>query len=443
VNNPVVLNTWSLTSGGAGDDRGQAVDVGSDGSVVMGGYFAGTNNFGGTTLVSTSYAWISPNTVKDGFVAKYTASGSHVWSRKVGGTSDDGVNGVAIDGQGNVIVAGYCASTVDFGDGVGTFGYGKDAFVAKYSGVNGSLLWAKRFGGDYDDYGYGVAVDSSNNVIVTGMFTASVNFGGGTLTSAGGGDMFVVKLDGATGNHMWSKRFGNVNTDYGYGVAVDGSGNAVLIGRYAGALDLGGGTMNSVSNSYDSFVMKLRGTDGGYVWSRSMGGSGQDFANGVAVDGSGNVVVTGYFEQSVNFGGGTLSSAGLRDVFVAKYSGTTGGYLWAKQLGGSGSDSGNGVAVDGSGNVVLTGSFSGSVNFGGGAIAGLDIDVYVAKYDTNGGYVWAERFGDIYNQFGNAVAVKGASNIAVTGFFQGNVDFGGGTQTNAGNSDIFLLNLEP
>src|SRR3989338_2014938 len=232
---------WSKTAGHTTDDRGLSVAIGSDGSRIVGGYFQGNVSFGGPILRSNAYSWIDNANVKDAYIAKYDSSGIYVWSKQLGGISDYAINVLAIDGQNNVIVTGYVGGSVDFGNGaVTTSAGGKDMFVAKYSGSDGSHIWSKRFGGIYDDYGYGLAVDSNNDLIITGQFMEQINFGGGLLVSAGGGDMYAVKLSGVNGNHIWSKRFGNVNTDYGYGVDVDGSNNPVFGGRFAATIDLGG-----------------------------------------------------------------------------------------------------------------------------------------------------------------------------------------------------------
>ena len=120
-----------------------------------------------------------------------------------------------------------------------------------------SHLWSKRFGSTSFDQGYGVAVDDSGNVVVTGSFNGTVNFGGGGLNSAGSFDIFVAKFSGADGSHLWSKRFGSTYEDEGLGVAVDGSGNVVVTGYFWGTVDFGGGELTSAGSSDDIFVVKL------------------------------------------------------------------------------------------------------------------------------------------------------------------------------------------
>jgi uncharacterized protein (AIM24 family) len=261
---------------------------------------------------------------------------------------------------------------------VGDVGY-KDGFVAKLSGVDGTHVWSKRLGSTgQNDAATGVAVDSNGNILVTGRFAGTVDFGGGALTSAGAYDVFLAKYSGS-GSHVWSKRFGGTMVDTGNSVAVDGSGNAVITGNFVGTVDFGGGALSS-SGGQDLFVAKFSGA-GGHLWSKRFGGTSDfDSGNGVAVDATGNVLITGYFCGAVDFGGGARSSAGAWDLFVAKYS-PSGTHLWSKQVGGTNIDEGNAIAVDGVGNSVITGRFFNTVDFGGGAMTSAGgADIFLVQY---------------------------------------------------------------
>ena len=194
--------------------------------------------------------------------------------------------------------------------------------MATGGGMGGSMatgnhLWSKRFGGTSFDFGTSVAVDSAGNVLVTGEFNGTADFGGGGLTSAGNTDIFVAKYD-AAGNHLWSKRFGGTNYDYGYSVAVDSAGKVLVTGYFSGTADFGGGGLTS-AGQFDIFVAKYDAA-ANHLWSKRFGEAGSDAGNSVAVDSGGNVLVTGSFEDTVDFGGGGLTSAGFADIFVAKFS---------------------------------------------------------------------------------------------------------------------------
>ncbi len=186
------------------------------------------------------------------------------------------------------------------------------------------------------------------------------------------------------------------------------------------------------------------------------GGAVDVEANSVTTDGSGNVYITGSLEGTADFvsstGAPTVASSGSRDVFLAKYS-STGALLWAKDLPGSGSTTvaqGGAIAVDSSGDVIITGTFTGTVNFNpnGGSTtlsAPGENDVFVAKYDPNGNLLWADNVGGTSGAIdeGYAVAVDAAGNIAIGGSYQNSATFGSTTLTAGGNFESFVAKLSP
>ncbi len=374
------------------------------------------------------------------FVAKYSSSGAYQWARHYGGSGFIKPQAVAVDASGNIFVTGAFNGTVNFGGGSVTSAYGiEDIFVAKYSS-SGTYQWSKIIAcANTNASGYGVAVDSGGNVIVTGDFLAYVNFGGTDLVGYGSHNIFVAKYS-SSGAHLWSKAFGNGTEDLPYAIAVDGNDNIVLTGYFHDDMDFGGGTLFSEGYA-DVFVIKFS-SSGAHLWSRSFGGASSDIGYGVAVDGSNNVVLTGSFMGTVDFGGGSQSSSGSMDVFVVKYS-STGSFLWSRSAGGTSVDQGRSVAVDSSGNVVVTGQFYGTADFGGGSIAGGGgLDIFVAKYGSSGAHQWSAAFGGTSTDDGQAVAVNSAGEAIVTGFFYGTADFGGLVLTGSW-SDIFLMSLAP
>jgi hypothetical protein len=152
---------------------------------------------------------------------------------------------------------------------------------------------------------------------VTGNFQGTADFGTKTLTSTGLGDVFVAKLD-TTGAVMWAQPAGGTSGDNGYGIAVDSSGTSHVVGHFAGTATFGSTTLTSKGMS-DVFVTKLDST-GTFMWAQSAGGMSMEFGYGIALDGSGNSYVTGMFQATATFGTTTLTSKskGLGDVFVAR-----------------------------------------------------------------------------------------------------------------------------
>lgn len=418
---------WSKRFGDGDGQGAQAAAVDALRNVIIAGSFAGTVDFGGGVLTSAGYS--------DIFVAKFGSDGSHIWSKRFGDANPQEIHAVAVDASGNVIITGSFYGTVDLGAGVLTSAGDEDIFVAKF-GPEGGCIWSKRFGDRNTQHARCVAADVSGNVIVSGEFYGSVDFGGGALTSAGNADIFVAKF-GPDGSHAWSNRFGDGEYQLAGAVAADASGSVILTGVFHGTVDFGGGALTSAGYS-DIFVAKF-GSSGSHLWSKRFGDGDYQGALALAVDGSENVVVTGYFEGTVDFGSGTPMSAGGSDIFVVKF-GPEGAWLWSKRFGDeSYFQTGESVAVDASGNVIVTGYFASAVDFGGGVLTSAgNNDIFVAEFGVEGAHLWSDRFGDEDFQEACAAAVDASGSVIITGWFASAVDFGGGALTSAGKGDVFL-----
>ncbi|HEU5179229.1 MAG TPA: PKD domain-containing protein, partial [Candidatus Polarisedimenticolia bacterium] len=431
---------WSTRLGGSTLSDSvivNAVVADASGNVFIAGQLEGRVTVGGAALSSTGD--------KDIFIAKYSSSGAYQWSRSFGSTGSDIGYGIGVDSSGNVVVIGQFSGTVDFGGGGLTSAGGTDIFLAKYSS-SGAHLWSKRFGGTGNEVGYGIAVAGNGDMALTGYFgyfgDATTDFGGGRLTSVGGQDIFVAKFS-ASGDHVWSRAMGGTGQDTGFSVGMDSGGNVVVTGYFQNAVNFGGGSLTSTGGT-DIFLMKYSAS-GTHVWSKRFGGASDDRGTGIAVAGTGEVVVTGYFNATADFGGGAQVSTGGSDIFLAKYS-SDGAHAWSKVFGttyGYG-DVSRGVALDASGNIALTGSILGPVDFGGGPLAETgSYDIFAAKFSASGAHLWSKRFGVLYDDHGDAIAMDAGGNIIAVGdFFQG-VDFGGGQLLSPGNIDGYLVKFGP
>jgi hypothetical protein len=319
---------WAKRMGGTDIDRGYSIAVDTSWNVYTTGYFEGTVDFDpGPGIFNLTSAGSD-----DIFISKLDASGNFVWVKRMGGTSIDNGNSIAVDASGNVYTTGLFGGTVDFDPGPDTFNLTSDGswdiFISKLD-ASGNFVWAKQLGGISVDKGFSIAVDASGNVYTTGAFNGTANFdpGPGTfnLTSAGDADLFISKLD-ASGNFEWAKQLGGTDIDYGYSIAVDASGNVYTTGFFSGTADFdpGTGTFNLTSAGYaDIFISKLDAS-GNFAWAKQLGGTSSDHGYSIAVDTSGNVYTTGYFQDTVDFDPGpdtfNLTSAGSADIFVHKIS---------------------------------------------------------------------------------------------------------------------------
>lgn len=372
--------------------------------------------------------------VSDIYIAKYTSQNALVWAKTLGELGDDGPLAVVIDSQNNIIVTGYFDhyGPLDFGGVSLTSVGGTDIFVAKYS-PSGTLLWAKGFGGNANESGYGLAVDGSNNVILAATIGSStIDFGGITISLIGGVNIALVKLSGTDGSTLWAKERGSSFTGYPYAVAVDASGNPIITGQVSGASDLGGGAMGSGG----IYVAKYLGTDGSYQWDHVVGGT---VGNGIFVDPvTGNVVLTGDCAGTVDFGGGPITSS-TASAFLASYN-SSGTYLWATNSPATSGSQGNSLTVDTNGIIAYTGTANGFVNFGGGQIymAGFFITSYFSNGSTAPSYraITASSGGS-----GFSIAGDGQRNLYAAGFFSGTMTIGTNSIPAAGAGDTFLIKI--
>jgi hypothetical protein len=433
---------WAKRFGDSNDQRGAAITVDAAGDVLIAGSFAGSVDFGGGPLMSTGGS--------TAFVAKLDgSSGSFLWAK---GYGTGAALGVAVAPSGDVLVTGDFSGSADFGDGQPIASTGKkDAFIVALS-AGGGYKWSKHFGSPGTSAGAtGVAVDAAGHVVVTGSFAGSVDFGSGQpVTSTGPQDVFLTKLD-ASGGYVWSEHFGASN-DQGplaNAVAVDTSGDVLLTGSFAESVDFGGGPLASIGAT-DAFALELDAA-GSYRWLQHFGSPGE-FSNGsgIAADASGNVFVAGNFAGSLSFGGGgsPVMASGDADAFLLSLDALSGATSWSEHFGaGSTLDSAGagGVVVDIAGNVLVTGAFTGAVKFGGQPIfSSGEQDVFLAKLDPSGGAVWPKTFGDPSStQAAAGVAADASENVLVTGFFSGSIDFGEGPLVSMGGMDIFVAKLGP
>ncbi len=366
---------WAKRIGGMGDDIATAIAVDGAGNVYITGFFYDFLEFdlssGGTlTITSAGEA--------DIFISKLNAAGNFVWIEGIRGVGNNRSNAIAVDGVGNVYTTGEFWGTADFDPGPGTFnltsagfeGY-HDIFISKLNAA-GNFVWAKRMGGTDVDVSRAIALDGVGDVYTTGSFRGTVDFdpGPGTfnLTSAGGFDIFISKLN-ANGNFVWAKRLGGTGeSEGGRAIALDGAGNVYTTGFFEGTVDFvpGPGTFNLTSaGSADIFVHKLNAS-GNFVWAKRLGGTGWDVPTAIALDGAGNVYTTGEFWGTADFDPGpgifNLTSAGNWDIFINKLN-ASGNFVWAKRMGGTLNALARAIALDDAGNVYTTGSFSGTADF--------------------------------------------------------------------------------
>lgn len=317
------------------------------------------------------------------------------WAKRMGGANPDIVNSIALDADGNVYTLGYFNGTADFDPDTSLFNLtsagGINIFVSKLDAL-GNFIWAKRMGGPGTASASAIYVDSSGNIYITGAFSNTVDFdpnaGVFNLTSTGRGDIFISKLD-SSGNFIWAKRMGGIGTASASAICVDGTGNIYITGDFSDTVDFDpdSSIFNLTTaglNDYNIFISKLD-SSGKFTWAKQMVGIGRDNSISLAIDASGNVYTTGGFSNTVDFDPGigsyNLTSAGLFDNFISKLD-ASGNFIWAKKWGGMWQDQSVSIALDTAGNIYTTGSFTSTVDFDPGTGTFNLTSVGVGNFDT-------------------------------------------------------------
>ena len=398
----------SISSSGSSSIADMVTD--NAGNSYSVGTFTATTSFGSTSFTSLgSY---------DAFVCKRSPSGAVLWAVRVGGSSQDNARGVALDTAGNVVVVGDFAGTATFGSTNFASNGGTDIFIMKVSSA-GTITWTSRFGGTGNENANDVCISKTNLIYLIGNFFGTATFGSTNYPSNGGSDIFTMRL-GATGALLNSARFGGTSSEYGNGIALDTSSRVLFTGYYAGSLTFGSTTLTS-AGSNDVYVVSAGGTFTP-SWANSYGGSGDDQGNAIATDRALNVYFTGT-TSGMSIGSTSLSSYGATDAFIGKVN-ILGTAQWAKNMGSPTFDYGRNIAININGDIVCSGDFTNTCQFGttqksssGGR------DVYVVKFNPNGNYSWVNQAGGANDDYGFAVSLN-ANTVHIGGEYRGAADFG-------------------
>lgn len=373
----------------------------------------------------------------------------------VGASTSHGAEGksIGMDAAKNVYTVGSYSGSVGFVPTPGlSFPSSNSTYIYKQDS-SGNDVWLKTLGISVRD----LSVDSLGNTYICGFFTGTEDFdpGSGVVnsTSNGGYDAFVLKLD-SNGDFVWVKTFGGTSSDDAKSIAIDNVGNIYLTGYFQNTVDFdpGVGVYNITSvGGADIFIQKLD-SNGNFIWVKSIGATNHEISRAITIDNLGNPIITGYFEDTVDFDPGAgvfnLTSAGGDDVFLLKLD-INGNFVWARAIGGTGLSRGESVSCDKNNNIFITGYFDGTVDFDPGSgvtnITAQNTDCFIEKLDDAGNYVWVKVLSGHLNS-SESIYVDDYSNVYTTGSFSGNIDFdpGPGTQSyiSQGNRDIFILKFD-
>jgi hypothetical protein len=417
---------WGARMSSDGFDRG--IGIAAD----VSGYSYVTGNFSSTaTIYNADGSPFSPTLtslgINDAFVLKYDISGTCLWAAQIGSTADDNGRAIAVDKDKNVYVTGFYTgtpTTIFNADGTTTIptltcAGDPDMFCVKYT-TQGVAQWAAHMSGSQLEDGIGIAVDANGNVFITGRYRSSPvtiynsdNSVFGTLDTSGGFDVFVVKYNNA-GFAQWAAHMSGTDADIGNSISVDANGNCYVTGQYSSTpltiynadgvttttLPFSGGTADAFLVQYNS--------SGVVAWATRIANTRVDAGKGVSIDKAGNIYITGTYGDPVSSFSTivynadssvfkTLTGAGSVDTFIVKYN-TNGFAQWATRMAGVDSEESTSIASDVSGNICVTGYYSGNMTIYneddtpfGTLIPVSGLDIFIVTYDTNGFALWAAK----------------------------------------------------
>ncbi len=409
---PLVIDpdvTWGTYYGGTGYDEGNSTATDGAGNVYLAGWTTSVNNISAQGFINVFVG------VQDAFIVKFNAAGNRLWGTYYGGDASDVGYDLTVDGAGNIYLAG--ATNSPFGIAQGSvhqpFLAGEeDAFVAKFN-PNGFRLWGTYYGGAGTDNAYSVATDGSGNVYLAGETTSTggIYGGSGFQSSLGGaGDGFVVKFDGF-GQRVWGSYYGGSFSDLANSVVVNGAGEVYVCGRTGSLNGIAAGPgihQGSFAGDRDAFLVKFT-TSGERLWGTYYGGSSDDIAHAIDLDGTGHIYITGETRSSAGFASSTAHQqqlGGSYDGFVAKFS-PQGSRVWGTYYGGTALDAGFDLDTDAFGNCYMAGyTFSSNaIAFNGlQMMMGGNNDAMLIKFSPDGNVLWGSYFGSSGFDFAYAIA---------------------------------------
>ena len=415
---PARRRRWVIIAGARAGAQGDSPAPTAPATSPLRARFFGPVDFGGGTFTPANIFG------GDVFLARFDASGNHVWSRQI----TPGGFGLIVDAvtaapDGSIYLAGTLQNgDIDFGGGLLS---GSNATVVAGFEPDGSHRFSFVAGAGR----VRKLVASNTTVACTGYTSGSIDFGGGALTSAGGSDVFLGVL-AADGSHRFSRVFGDSGDQGGMGLALDSGGGVVLAAAAQSTIDFGGGVLTA---SGTDLCLAAFDASGAHRWSWNRAGT---FSSGsgilltldVAVSGFGDIAVGGEFRNTTDLGGGTLTSNGAADVFVARYD-SNGSHRSSRSFGGSSSEGAQGVSFDGNGNLAIAGTFgSTSVDFGGGPLTRVVMfgsDWFLAVFDGSDSHLYSASYtGDA--QYTMLPRFDSSGRLLLYGGGSGNTDFGGG-----------------
>lgn len=404
---------WSRRFGAPDRRTAPKIALDARGGVFLAGAFWGNLDLGAGPMASVGST--------DLFLARLSPEGRTLWSRRFGDIGAQDLTTIAVAPSGHTVISGHFKDTLELGGQPLFNPAGMDVYLARFD-PDGSLQWSQRFGDTSDQYAADVAMDAEGHIVLVGHFHGTVDFGGGPLASAGQNDIFMARF-APDGRLLWSQRFGGLQMQNPSQVAVGPTGHIALTGVIQGSIDLGGGSLSADGTA--ALFIALFDSSGRHLWSKLLGsaaGSGA-FAS---FSPSGNVFVAARV-------GGALEMARFTP---------SGQPVWSRRFSPLAELFPTALALSPQERIVLAGNIRGTAELGDGPMPGdRDLDILVLELEADGTLLHARRFGDSADQRVSALELDSRGDIILAGSFDGTLDFGSGPLSSSEGRDLFVARL--
>ena len=367
-------------------------------------------------LTGTTFGTLGNNNLgySDIYIAKFNDKGSKQWVQQIGSSQRDYAWGLAIDSDNHIYVTGFTDGVLTGENNLGE----EDIFLIKLDS-DGNVKWTQQYGTNSNERVYRTAIDSNNNIYVTGyskgIFDGNEN--------SGGYDLFLIKFN-SNGVKQWVKQLGSNYEDAGRGIAIDSWDNIYVIGYSYGSFE-----GNSNLGKSDVILIKFS-SNGSKLWTKQLGTTENDYGYGVVIDSNDYI----YFTGNTSGGFDEYSNLGKNDIILGKYN-SNGVKQWIKQFGTSTYDRGNHISIDKENNILITGTTSGVLEEN--AYLG-QTDIFLIKINPSGPRVWVKQLGTIEYDDAWAINLDTQNNIYLSPNSWGSIN---GNQ-NLGSWDVYLMKFD-
>lgn len=432
---------WAKRYGGSeGIKQGWSITIDENNNLYVAGSF-----YDDFTIEDTKLTSVGQNDI---FIAKFNEAGDLIWVRQAGGEVHDEAYSVSIN-KDNLYITGYFNFEAAFEDTVVSLDGANIFFIAKYD-INGNFIWVNAEGNYGLNDGYSITSDNNDNIYVTGRFYDTTFFQKDTnLISSGKSDIFIAKYN-VNGDLIWAKQAGGTSFDEGRFITTDNNDDIYVTGEFRDTAYFD--TAVLITDEHFNVFLSKYNSAGNLLWIKHIESNAHCYSRSIATDNNNFVYIPGSFRDTINFNDtlpdgneAILTSKENYDIFIAKYD-TIGNLLWIKQIGDDYYNGGNYIITDSEDNFYLVGNFKEAISIGDTLLTCYSpdessVNVFIAKFDNNGNFIWAKKIGSYIDGVGGIIT-DSDNNVYVTGYvIYTTVNLDGIILPPVGAADFFLAKI--